>query len=160
VRPATTALLDQAQAATAETTRIMTALAALEETRIHHVEPGPVHRALITRLRTKATTGQLTLCPDLSYDAPSPAFWVAWAPNKLRCARCADTAIRRIHGTHEDRRCDHCRKIDRVIHRGAIELAAVVVDLPDRARCIPPVLMIFGLCPSCHAADRDEVPAR
>jgi hypothetical protein len=161
VRPATSALLDQAQAATTDATRIMTGLAVLEQTTVRYVVPGPIHRALITRYSTRALAGQLTLCPDLSWDAPQPAFWCAWAPAKLRCSRCADTASRRIHGTAEDRRCDHCHKIRHAIHRGAMEFPAVVVDLPDRARCVPPVLAVFGLCPDCYNADRDhpECPA-
>ena len=89
MRPGTTALLDQATAATTETTRIMAGLAELEGTSVRHVEPGPVHRAIISRLRTQALSGQLTLCPDLSYDAPRPAFWCAWAPGRASAAPAA-----------------------------------------------------------------------
>jgi hypothetical protein len=156
VRPQTSALLDQANAANAETARIMAGLAALESTTVRNVVPGPIHQAILARFSVKALAGQLTLCPDLSYDAPQPSFWCAWAPGRIRCARCADTASRRIHGTAEDRRCDHCGKIRPSIHRGAMELPPVVVDLPDKARCIPPVIAVFGLCPACHTAD---VPA-
>lgn len=156
MRAQTTALLDQADAANTDAARFMAGLAMLEDTTVQCVTPGPVHRALMARMHTRAITGQLTLCPDLSYDAPEPAFWCAWAPGRLRCSRCADTAGQRIHGTREDRRCDHCRKIRSSIHRGAIELPPIVVDLPAKPLCIPPVLMIFGLCPDCHNAD---VPA-
>jgi hypothetical protein len=153
VRPATSALLDQAEAATGETTRIMAVLARLEETTVRHVVPGPIHQAILAKFTARALAGQMTLCPDLSYDAPAPSFWCAWAPGRIRCSRCAESASRRIHGTREDRRCDHCRKIRASIHRGAMELPSVVVDLPIRARCVPPVIVLFGLCPACHNAD-------
>jgi hypothetical protein len=134
----------------------MAGLAQLEETDVRFVVPGRIHRAILARFTAKALAGQLTLCPDLSYDAPKPSFWCAWAPGRIRCVKCADTASRRIHGTAEDRRCDHCRKIRPVIHRGAMELPSVVVDLPIRAKCVPPVIVVFGLCPRCHAIDTQE----
>jgi hypothetical protein len=80
VRPEVTALLDQAGAASGETDAIMAALASLEGTSARHVHPGPVYRTMVTRLTTRALTGGVTLCPDLSYDAPQPSFWCAWAP--------------------------------------------------------------------------------
>jgi hypothetical protein len=156
VRPQTTALLDQADAANHEAARIMACLAQLESTTVRNVTPGPVHRALISRMHARALSGQLTLCPDLSYDAPSPAFWVVWAPGRLRCASCAETASRRIHGTAEDRRCDHCRKTGPKIHPDLAQLPPVVVDMPPfPPKCVPPITLIFGLCPACQTADQD-----
>ncbi len=154
MKPQTTALIDQAAAADTETCAIMAGLARLEETTVRRVTPGPVSRAIVARISARALTGQLTLCPDLSLDAPQPAFWCAWAPGRLRCATCADKAGRRIHGTAEDRRCDHCRKIGPSIHRDAVGLPSVVIDFPDRARCAPPFIALFGLCPACQRADK------
>jgi hypothetical protein len=159
MRLAITAMLDQAGAASAEAEKILGILAALDGTPVQHTEPGPVFASIIGRLRTRALAGQLTLCADLSYTAPEPAFWCAWAPGRLRCAACAQAAHKRIRGTREDRRCDNCRRVVRRIHSDAVQLAAVVVDLPPwPLRCVPPVTLMFGLCPHCQQADQREAP--
>jgi hypothetical protein len=116
--------------------------------------PGPILSALIGRLRQRAITAQLTFCPHLSYTAPAPAIWCAWAPGRLRCTSCAHTAQQRIKGTAEDRRCDHCRRVVPTIHADMAQLPAIVVDLPPwPAKCVPPVTLMFGLCPACQATD-------
>jgi hypothetical protein len=155
VRPGVTALLDQADAASTQAAKILHLLAALDGTPVQHTQPGPIAASLIHRLRTRALAGQLTLCAHLSYTAPEPAFWPAWAPGRLRCATCAQAAHKRIRGTREDRRCDHCRRVVPRIHADAVQLAAVVVDLPS-PKCIPPVTVMFGLCPHCQQADQRE----
>jgi hypothetical protein len=66
MRPATSALLDQADAATTDAAAIMAAIGALDGTPIRHELPGPILSAIIGRLRTRALAGQLTLCPHLS----------------------------------------------------------------------------------------------
>jgi hypothetical protein len=154
MRPATSALLDQADAASAHAAAIMAAIGALDGTPIRPELPGPILSAIIGRLRTRALAGQLTLCPHLSYDAPQPAAWCAWAPGRLRCTACAHTTQKRIRGTVEDRRCDHCRKTGPTIHPDMAQLPAIVVDLPPwPAKCVPPVTLMFGLCPACQQAD-------
>lgn len=159
MRPAATALLDQADAATAQAGRIMSVLAAAEGTPVRHVEPGPVFKVIIRRLQERAVAGQLTLCPHLSYTAPAPAFWCAWAPGRLRCAACAHTSNVRIRGTREDRRCDHCRRVGDTIHADMAQLPAIVVDLPPwQPGCVPPVTLMFGLCPDCQRDDHEAAP--
>jgi hypothetical protein len=154
VRPSTTALLDQADAATTDAARILAYFGAADGTPIRHTIPGPIMAALIRRLQQRAITAQLTLCPHLSYDAPEPSFWCAWAPGRLRCSACAQATHDRIRGTVEDRRCDHCRKTVPRIHTDMCQLPAIVVDLPPwPAKCVPPVTLMFGLCPTCQAAD-------
>ncbi len=154
VRPAASALLDQAGAASASARATMTAVAAIEGTPIRHVIPGPVMQALIHRMRTRATGGQLTLCPHLSYTSPEPAFWCAWAPGRVRCTSCAHAASMRIKGTREDRVCDHCRATVPKIHADMAMLPPVVVDLPPwPPRCIPPIALMAGLCPACQRED-------
>jgi hypothetical protein len=155
MRAATTALLDQANAASTEAARILATIGALDGTPVRNTRPGPVFAAIIGRLRARALTGQLTLCPHLSWTAPEPAYWCAWAPGRLRCGGCACTTQKRIRGTIEDRRCDHCRKTRPTIHPDMCQLPAVVVDFsPSPARCIPPVTLMFGLCPPCQQADK------
>lgn len=155
MRPAVSALLDQAGAASGHAHAIMAAAAAHTGSPIRHVPPGPVLAALIGRLQARALAGQLTLCPHLSYTAPGPAIWCAWAPGRLRCTACTHTAHKRIKGTAEDRTCDHCRRLGRVIHPNMAQLPAVVVDLPPLVPgCVPPVTVLFGLCPACQQAER------
>jgi hypothetical protein len=154
VRPEITALLDQADAASTHAHAILAEAGRREGEPVRHVTPGPVLQTLITSMQARGMTGQLTLCPHLSYTAPEPAAWCAWAPGRLRCPPCAAATANRIRGTREDRRCDHCRKIVPVIHQGMAQLPPVVVDLPPwPAKCVPPISMMFGLCPACQAAD-------
>lgn len=153
------ALLDQADAASAPAHAILAEAGRREGGPIRHVTPGPVLQALIHRMQDRALTGQLTLCPHLSYTAPAPAVWTAWAPGRIRCAPCAAVTAKRIRGTREDRRCDHCRKVVPAIHQCMAQLPPVVVDLPPYPpRCVPPVSVMFGLCPACQAADTQETP--
>lgn len=156
MRPQVTALLDQADAAATHATQLMYLLAAAEGTAVLHEQPGRIFRAMISRMRQRAITGQATLCPHLSWTAPQPAFWCAWAPGRIRCAACAHQANLRVRGTLEDRRCDHCRTTGPAIHPDMAQLPAVVVDLPPfPAGCVPPVTLMFGLCPACQLADKE-----
>lgn len=157
MRPQVTALLDQADAATTHATAIMATVAKLDGGQVRHVTPGPVFQVLIDRMRQRALTGQLTLCPHLSYTSPSPAFWCAWAPGRLRCPACAHAVQKRIRGTREDRRCDHCRAVGPTIHPDMAQLPAIVIDLPPwRPGCVPPVTLLFGLCPACQRTDHEQ----
>jgi hypothetical protein len=154
MRPETTALLDQADAASDHAAAIMTTRASHDGTPIRNVRPGPVTRSLITAMNNAASAGKLTLCPHLSPTAPAPAWWCAWAPGRLRCDHCTTAASLRIKGTREDRRCDHCRKIVATIHADMAALPAIVIDLPPwPPACIPPVTMVYGLCPACQETD-------
>lgn len=154
MRPGVTALLDQAGAASAHANAILAEVGRRDGTPIRHEMPGPVLQALIIRMQTRALAGQLTLCPHLSCTAPEPAVWTVWAPGRIRCPQCADVTAKRIRGTREDRRCDHCRKIVPVIHQCMAQLPPVVVDLPPcPPKCVPPISVMFGLCPACHAAN-------
>jgi hypothetical protein len=69
MRPGTAALLDQADAATTDAARILAVFGALDGTPVRHTIPGPIFAALIHHLQQRAITGQLTLCPHLSYTA-------------------------------------------------------------------------------------------
>jgi hypothetical protein len=133
---------------------IMRNVAASGGTPVRHVTPGPVTRSLISRMHARGLAGQLTLCPHLTYTAPAPAYWVAWAPGRLRCLPCARAAAKRIKGTREDRRCDNCRTACPKIHPDMAQLPAIVTDLPPYpAGCIPPIAVMFGLCPACQHDD-------
>ncbi len=154
MRPQTTALLDQADAASASAHATMATIAVHDGTPIRHAIPGPVIRKLIDRMQDRGRAGQLTLCPHLSYTAPEPAYWCAWSPGRVRCAPCAAAAGTRIRGKREDTRCDHCRTAVPRIHADMAQLPAVVVDLPPwPPRCVPPIALLFGLCPACQRAD-------
>jgi hypothetical protein len=151
MRPETTALLDQADAASSHAAAIMNTIA---DGDVRHVKPGPVTAALIIAMNDKAAAGKLTLCSHLSPTAPQPAWWCAWAPGRLRCAHCAQTASHRIKGTREDRRCDHCRTIVTLIHADMAQLPPLVIDQPPwPPACIPPVTMVYGLCAACQETD-------
>jgi len=153
--PTTVALLDQADAANRHAHNVMHAMGDIFGTPAVSILPGPPTRALVERLNTRGMTGRLELCPHLSYTQPAPAFWLAYAPTQIRCARCAAVAARRVRGTREDRRCDHCRKVRSTIFARVVQLPAIVVGSTGStpAGCIPPVQVMYGLCPPCQRAD-------
>jgi len=157
MKPATTALADQAAAATIHATQILAGITAADR-RYQPRTQGPVTTAIIQKLAGRANRGQLTLCPHLSWTAPEPSFWCPWAPGRLRCAPCIETVQERIRGTPEDRRCDHCHTITALIQAYRMRLPAIV-DI-NEALCLPPVVGIFGLCTACQEADTTEKEQR
>lgn len=158
MRPEITALIDQAGAASNDAAAILHTIARMRGDKIQHRHPGPVYAAIVAGLERRGLAGQITLCPHLSYSAPEPAYWCAWAPGRIRCAACAQATQRRIHGTEEDRRCDHCRTIGPTIHADMAQLPPVVINLPPwPPKCIPPVTVLFGLCPACQREDQAAV---
>ncbi|MGH3431228.1 MAG: hypothetical protein ACRDQB_00165 [Thermocrispum sp.] len=156
MRPDMIALTDQAEAASADAIGLMHTVAGPGE--LSSGTLGPIARAVITRMHTAvlaaAASGAPTLCPHLSFTAPALAFWLAHGPGKLRCAACATIALRRIQGTREDRRCDHCGRVRTNLCSRVVLLPAIVVDLPASAPCcIPPASASFGLCDACQQDD-------
>jgi hypothetical protein len=161
MRPAAIALLDQAEAATRHAEAVMRAQAARNGASMIHARPGPITCGIVDRMQNRMLDNALdrrpTLCEHLSYQTPAVAFWPAWAPGKIRCPVCTDRAHRRIRGTREDKRCDHCKRITTRIHPDAAQLPAVVVNLPPFApSAIPPIIVQYGLCPSCQRVDQHE----
>lgn len=155
MNPRVTALLDQAHAAAAHGARLFADLADRANAPIRWIT-GPEDmsdtiRAIVLRFTSRAAKGQITLCPHLNELSPAPVFWLAWAPGRIRCIPCTEAASRRIKGTTEDRRCDYCRRIVRLIHPEGMQLPAIVVDMPGLFAASGPVTIMFGLCPACHA---------
>jgi hypothetical protein len=148
--PSTRAVADQADAAAAHSARILAAMAeAFGGTPLYQVPP-PLIRDVAERFPRLAAAGQVQPCPHLSPASPEPAFWSAWDPGRLRCARCLATAPD-IASTAEDHRCDYCNRSTEAIHPETVLFPAVVADLPGTAAASCPVMVMFGLCPRCHA---------
>ncbi|MGS2640251.1 hypothetical protein [Streptosporangium sp. G12] len=152
---ATTALLDQADAAAGHALNSLHRTAHQIGSAVTYNLPGPVSTTILDRLNTLARQGALTLCSHLSTSAPQPAFWAPWAPGKIRCPPCAERAYRRIKGTREDKRCDHCRRACVKITSLVVQLPAILVNVaPLPAFVIPPVQASYGLCSGCRRADQ------
>ncbi len=145
--PASTALHDQAQAAANHARRILDAFHQVEGGALRYDHVTGADAAILGRLAHRLIAGDITRCPHTT--GITPLFWVAWAPGRLRCGRCADDANRRIRGTVEDRRCDCCRRIVPRIHPVTIQLPALVLDHPQHPAALPPILARFGLCAGC-----------
>lgn len=153
--PATIALLDQAAAASREAHATVHRIADHVDGALVDCGPdivGPVTRAMVRRMSQLSGTGQMTLCPHLSFNAPAVAYWLAWAPGRLRCRPCADTAAKRIKGKREDFTCDHCRTYHDPLHPVVVGLPPIVV--PALGISVPAVLAHYGLCPDCYAQER------
>lgn len=144
------ALADQAGAAGAAGLGILAAMAEAGGGTPAYQVPPPLIQEVTDRFPRLAAAGQLQLCRHLSPAAPEPAFWSAWDPGRLRCARCLATAPD-IAGTDEDHRCDYCNRSAETIHPETVLLPAVVADLPGMVAARGPVMAMFGLCPRCHA---------
>ena len=131
VRPGTAALLDQADAASADAARDH---GRYRRARRH---PGPAHDARSHPLGARRPPAPAR--PHRTADAlPAPVLHRASTrdlvrlgtrPAPLRQLR-PQHAPARIRGTAEDRRCDHCRHVVPVIHADMAQLPAIVVDLP------------------------------
>jgi len=115
-------------------------------------QSGRVAYEVTSRLTDLVLARQLGLCPHLSWKAPAPAFWSAWAPGRLECLRCSSETAGRVCGTEEDRTCDACGRYDPDgVHPGWTVLPAMVGF--DGA-CLPSIAATLGLCDACLAADR------
>lgn len=149
--PRTRALADQADAAGAHAARIFTEMAAANGgTPTFQALPSLV-REVAERFPRRAAAGQIDLCAHLSPAAPEPAFWCASDPGWLRCGGCLGDATDSIRGTEEDQRCDYCRRVSDRIHNEAGLMPPIVAELPGMLAASGPVMLMFGLCPDCHA---------
>jgi hypothetical protein len=148
--PATLALLDQARAASAEAVRMVCDRATDTTTvRVGATVPGHGARTVVARLEDRLSLGAVTYCPHIG--VMRPAFWVAFAPGKIRCAACAERAHARIRGTDEEFRCDCCGRIRREIHPVTVALHALVIE----GEVIPPVILTAGVCEACAESAGD-----
>jgi len=155
--PATIALLDQAAAAGREAHATIHRIADHVEGASVDCSPdnvGPITRAMIRRISQLSGTGQLTLCPHLSFTAPAVVYWLAWAPGRLRCQPCAGTASKQVKGKRENFVCDHCRTYHDPLHSVLVGLPPVV--MPTLGISVPAVLVNYGICPDCYAQERPE----
>jgi hypothetical protein len=157
-RAAVIGLLDQADAANHHAAGLMRAMADHDGTRVQHVDPGPITRTIVERLNPQmignVINGKPCLCPHLSCQAPALAWWLPYAPGLIRCIDCMKAAALSVRGTGEDNTCDGCRGHAPRIHVDATQLPSIVLDLPRiPATAVPPVIVSYGLCPTCQTKD-------
>lgn len=149
----TAAVLDQLAAANTHTRRCFDALGE----RIGS-EPNATAstraQVVALRLTERAGRGHITLCQHLSIAATTPAFWTPWAPGRIRCAACSVRSAQHIKGTREDRRCDSCQHDSGgSIYQNAVLIPAASLELPELIAIQLPIVILFGLCPSCQRVD-------
>ena len=145
--PATTALLDQLQAASRE------AHDALHRAAVAHgyaetvTTASPWCRQLLDGvLGPNIRTARL--CKHLRGSASPQVVVLTAHRRRVECASCAHRANRAIVGTEEDRRCDRCRVLIAV---GEVEVVTWVVG---------PMLISAGHCRSCRDAVRGSGVAK
>lgn len=149
---AASAMIDQADAATAEAARVMAAVADQMGGALAVKAPTGPTTKILRRLADRALRGDLGHCEHLN-GGPRPSVWLAWRPSRLRCWPCAGQASSATRGTTEDAVCDACRRhTGGRIYSGATLLPAVVADLPGLLTGTGPVVVTFGLCRRCHRA--------
>ncbi|MFF0243967.1 hypothetical protein ACWEU6_05140 [Streptosporangium sandarakinum] len=154
---ATTALLDQADAAVTQSLNAFRVFAEHINGTIGAAIPGPVAQHFLTQLHDGIHAGAIGFCHHLSPAAPEPTFWAPWAAGKVRCKTCMTYAYERVSRTTENHRCDRCRRRAITMHTTGVQLPAVVLDLPTRPLSLPPIAVTYGLCSTCHESDRTAV---
>jgi hypothetical protein len=102
-------------------------------------------RTVIARFASAVNDGTMEMCPHVRQQAPQPAYWMGWAPGKLRCRDCSMTEYRRIKGTTADFTCDACGHITRNGIQSVSRLTPPVLYRQVLVR----VFIAFGLCPRC-----------
>jgi len=131
----TTAFADQARAAVAEAERITARAAALAGGEWRPGAENATAVRLVRELNGRVLFG-LPTCEHLP-GSPRVGWWVAWAPELMRCVRCAHDLLVATRGTREDRRCDGCDRVVDLIHPCVLQGGSVVITL--------------GLCSGCEA---------
>jgi len=128
------AYADQVQAAVAEAEQIAARAAARTGAEWRPGLGNAVAARLVRELNGRAMFG-LPTCGHLP-DSPAVGWWIAWAPDLMRCVRCARDVLRATCGTREDCRCDGCGRLVDRIHPAILQGGSVVITL--------------GLCGDCE----------
>ncbi len=129
------AYADQARAAVAEAEQIAARAAARAGAEWRPGVENATAVRLVRELNGRAMFG-LPTCEHLP-GSPAVGWWVAWAPELMRCVRCARDVLLATCGTREDRRCDGCGRLVDRIHPTMVQGGSVVITL--------------GLCGDCEA---------
>jgi len=115
---ATTALLDQLDAATSDARRLW---ATHIVQRLDDPSPVPPNAPGIRRVHAAflaavggLVTGTTRRCQHVDLSAPRPYSWMAWHPRVVHCARPECAVVLGVdddlNGTPEDHTCDGCRR--------------------------------------------------
>ena len=128
------AYADQARAAVAEAERIAARAAASAGAKRRPGTENATAVRLVRELNGRVLFG-LPTCEHLP-GSPRVGWWVAWAPELMRCVRCAHDLLVATRGTSEDNRCDGCGRLVGLIHPAILQGGAVVITL--------------GLCGDCE----------
>jgi hypothetical protein len=106
--------------------------------------PAGAREKILGTLAGLAASGELGMCAHVRPLAPAHAWWVAWAPRKLRCQDCAELVSKRITGTTADRQCDACGHIGKYINK-----LSVMTPPAEHNQVVVRILVVFGLCNRC-----------
>lgn len=128
------AFADQARAAVTEAEHIAERAATRAGAKLRPGVQNATAVRLVRELDARALFG-LATCGHLPA-SPAVGWWIAWAPDLMRCVRCASDVLRATRGTREDQRCDGCGQVVDWIHSGVLQVG--------------PVVITFGLCGDCE----------
>lgn len=102
---------------------------------------------VLGRLRERLESGTLDMCRHVRSLSPTPAVWLPWVPDKVRCEACTAEVLAGMHGTKEDRRCDECGTVRADVGQKIVQVPASNID-----GVIIPLVVCFGLCRTCSEA--------
>ncbi|MGW1163621.1 hypothetical protein ACWD48_36655 [Streptomyces sp. NPDC002519] len=125
----------------------------IPNTEAHSVFPDDV--GVLGRLRERIESGTLDMCRHVRALAPTPAAWLPWVPDKIRCQDCVAEIVAGMPGTKEDRRCDECGTV-----RASVDQSIVQIQASNINGVIVPLVVIFGICRTCSEAVKKNVIPR
>lgn len=140
-----TAQADQLGAAVREARRIVDGAATSSAFGRVDAPPGPFVRSVLSDLRRADKRGRLRHCRHLSGRGPAPVWVVACKPGRVWCERCVYLVLTEVRGTSEDYTCDVCRR--------------EVPKLWSSIGAVGAVLLSYGACDTCHAAETGRAVA-
>jgi hypothetical protein len=158
-RPEAEAMMARAEAGARESNRVIDALkgpGSPLKSWTQFTELPEIIVRLLDRMRDVQTrrfaAGQPIRCDHVSME--HVAFWLAWHPERYLCFNCYVVESRRVRGTPEQFRCDHCGQVTDWCSETTFELPPAVLDTPTRAFGNPATIVIYGTCRRCARIER------
>jgi len=118
----------------------------------HPLQNHPMVEGIRMQMFGRIANNRLGMCVHVRRNAPNPAVWVPFAPNKARCVPCNTLVANGVRGTKEDRRCDVCKRI-----RASLVTCELFESSVTIRHVIVPVIIAFGICKRCLDTAISEV---
>jgi hypothetical protein len=101
------------------------------------------------------TAGKPVECEHRPLSRGKITHWLAWNTSGLMCPICVTQDHLMIAGTPDDRRCDICGVVQPE-GEDTIESCTIGIQTDPKPGqpLIPPILLNYGRCKSCHQSEK------